>query len=211
MAMYPLIIIISVTALLSLFFLITTVRALIKFRFFRVIQHTILLLLFTSLTATGTVLWAANHGYRSLIHEECAATITIEPAGKQRFVARIVFPDGKTSEYICEGDQVYVDAHILKWHPWFNVLGIHTGYQLERIGGRYISIDDERSKPHTMHALSENRTIDMYRFRMRWMALKPLVDAEYGSATFISADHHAVFKVMVSTSGLLVRKEGEVL
>ncbi len=211
MAMYPLIIIMSITALFSLVFLIATVRALIKFRIFRVIQNTILVLLFTSLTATCTVLWVANHGYRSLLHEECAATITVEPAGKQRFVARVVFPDGKTSEYICGGDQVYVDAHILKWHPWLNVIGIHTGYQLERIGGRYISIDDEKNKPHTMHALSEKRKIDMYQLRMRWVALKPLVDAEYGSATFIYADHHAVFKVMVSTSGLLVRKEGEVL
>ncbi|MGE5671003.1 MAG: hypothetical protein ACM31E_06125 [Fibrobacterota bacterium] len=209
--MHPLIIIMSITALFSLVFLIATVRALIKFRFFSLIQNTILALLFTSLTATCTILWIANHGYRSLLQEECAATITVEPAGKQRFIARVVFPDGKTAEYNCGGDQVYVDAYILKWHPWLNIIGIHTGYQLERIGGRYISIDDEKNKPHTIHALSENPKIDMYKIRMRYVALKPLVDAEYGSATFIYAGLPAVFKVMVSTSGLLVRKEGDVL
>jgi len=201
----------SVTALFSLVFLIALVHALTKFRIFSVIRNTVFALLFTSLTAVFTLLWLANHGYRSLLKEECAATITIEPAGKQRFVARVVLPDGETAEYICGGDQVYVDAHILKWHPWFNLIGVHTAYQLDRIGGRYITIDDEKNKPHTVHSIAKSSKVDMFKIRMRWVALKPLLDAEYGSAAFIYADLPAVYKIMVSTSGLLVRKEGEAL
>jgi hypothetical protein len=207
MTIHPLIICMSITALFSLVFLIATLRALKKFRFFSVIRNSVIALLFTSLTAVSALLWIANHGYRSLLHEECAATITIEPAGKQRFIARIAFSDGETDEFNCEGDQVYVDAHILKWHPWLNILGIHTSYQLDRIGGRYISINDEKNKNHTVHLLSKNRTFDMFQIRMRWVALKPLVDAEYGSATFIYADFPSAYKIMVSTSGLLVRKD----
>jgi hypothetical protein len=201
----------SITALFSLVFMIATIGALKKFRVFSVIRDSVVALLFTSLTAVCAILLIANYGYRSLLHEECAATITVEPAGEQRFIAHIVFPDGETTELICEGDQVYVDAHILKWHPWLNVLGIHTAYQLDRIGGRYISIDDEKNKKHTVHSLTKNRKFDMFKIRMRWVALKPLVDAEYGSATFIYADHPAIYKVLVSTSGLIIRKEGAAL
>jgi hypothetical protein len=207
MNIHPLIIVMSITALFSFVFLITTITALKKLKFFSCIRNTVVMLLFTSLTTICAMLLIANHGYRALIHEECAATISIEPSGKQRFIARLVFPDGGTAEYICDGDQVYVDAHILKWHPWLNVLGIHTAYQLDRIGGRYISIDDEKSKAHTVHSLSKNHTFDMFKFRMQWTALKPLVDAEYGSATFIYADLPAVYKVLISTSGLLIRKD----
>jgi hypothetical protein len=51
----------------------------------------------------------------------------------------------------------------------------------------------------------------MYSLRKRFLALKPLLDAQYGSATFISAQKAAVFHVMVSTSGLLVREGTESL
>jgi hypothetical protein len=33
-----------------------------------------------------------------------------------------------------------------------------------------------------------------------------VVDAEYGSATFIAADRPALFEVRVSTTGLLIRE-----
>jgi hypothetical protein len=36
--------------------------------------------------------------------------------------------------------------------------------------------------------------------------LRPLLDAEYGSATFITANKAAEFELRVSTTGLLIRK-----
>ena len=36
-----------------------------------------------------------------------------------------------------EGDQVLVDARILKWHYIGNVLGLHTQYELDRLTGRF--------------------------------------------------------------------------
>jgi hypothetical protein len=211
MNLHPFSIIMLISAIISLVFLIATIRALKKFRILLVFRYTIFLLLFVLLTAVCAILKVANYGYRSLLHEECAATVTIEPAGKQRFVAHVVFPEGETAEFFCGGDQVYVDARILKWHPWLNLIGIHTAYQLDRIGGRYITIDDEQNKPRTIHSLSKNNKFDMFQIRKQWVVLKPLVDAEYGSATFIYADQPVIYKIMVSTSGLLVRKAGETL
>jgi hypothetical protein len=211
MNLHPLIILMSISAVFSLVFLIATVQAMRKFKLFRVFRNTIFLLLFVLLTAVCAMLKVANYGYRSLLHEECAATITIEPDGKQHFIAHLVFPDGETAEFSCGGDQVYIDARILKWHPWLNLIGIHTAYQLDRIGGRYISIDDEKNKTRTIHSLFKSSRIDIFQIRKQWVVLKPLVDAEYGSATFIYADLPAVYKVMVSTSGLLIRKAGQAL
>jgi hypothetical protein len=105
------------------------------------------------------------------------------------------------------GDQLYVDAHILKWKPWANLLGLHTAYDLDRVAGRYVSIDDERDRPRTVAALGAPRAIDLFNLRRQYVWLSPLVDAEYGSATFIDVQSPAVFEVRVSTTGLLVRSK----
>jgi hypothetical protein len=48
--------------------------------------------------------------------------------------------------------------------------------------------------------------VDAFALRRRYAWLAPLVDAEYGSATFIAATYPARYQVRVSTTGLLVRE-----
>ena len=104
------------------------------------------------------------------------------------------------------GDELYVDARVLKWHPWVNLLGLHTHYALDRIGGRYLDIEDERSKPRSIHSLANGAPLDAFALRRKHEFLAPLVDASYGSATFTSADRPVTLEVRVSTTGLLVRE-----
>jgi hypothetical protein len=51
-----------------------------------------------------------------------------------------------------------------------------------------------------------NKPVDMFSLRERYSLLSPLLDAEYGSATFIPAKEPTEVEVRVSTTGLLVRK-----
>ncbi|MBN1471070.1 MAG: hypothetical protein JW925_04760, partial [Syntrophaceae bacterium] len=104
------------------------------------------------------------------------------------------------------GDQLYVDAHILKWKPVANIFGLHTSYELDRVAGRYASLKDETTKVHTVYSLSKYRPVDLFDLRRRFAILNPLLDAEYGSATFINTTSTEEFRVMVSTTGLLIRK-----
>ena len=87
------------------------------------------------------------------------ARIAVKPAGPKRFTAVFRFPDGKETTYELAGDEIYVDARILKWHPYANMIGLHTAYELDRVAGRYHDIADERSAPRTVHALSSVITI----------------------------------------------------
>ncbi|MDZ7801543.1 MAG: hypothetical protein U5K81_12225 [Trueperaceae bacterium] len=57
------------------------------------------------------------------------------------------------------GDQVWLDAQIVRWHPAANLVGLHTAYRLERIGGRYRTLDDERTAPRTVAALRPDRPV----------------------------------------------------
>lgn len=162
--------------------------------------------LFLALAALAATLGASTQGYRALTAEEVAATVTTVPTGPQRFQAFVEFPDGRDTTLHVAGDQFLVDAHILKWHPLANVLGLHTQYELDRLTGRYRSIEDERQQLRTVHSLKAAKPADLFDLAGRYGFLNLLVDAEYGSATYTEVERPARFEVRVSTSGLLIRE-----
>ena len=193
-------------AFLSLLFLILGIVALRRKRIFHsAAGFTFFLLMFlaAALCATITV---STQGYRALTREETAVVVSTERVSPVCFNARFRFSDGQEKLFHLAGDELYVDAHILKWKPIANFFGIHTGYELDRVAGRYARIEDERSQPRTVFSLAWPKWVDMFDLRRSFSPLRFLVDAEYGSATFISAKKDAQFEVRVSTTGLLVRK-----
>jgi hypothetical protein len=167
----------------------------------------ILALLLLAAGALCGALALSVQGYRALTREELAAVVEIEPVVHQRFLAHVTLPDGQKQSFQIAGDELYVDARVLKWHPWVNLLGLHTSYALDRISGRYADIEDERREPRTIFSLvHEGTRLDAFALRRKHELLAPLVDASYGSATFARADRKATLEVRVSTSGLLLRE-----
>jgi len=162
-------------------------------------------LLFLTLGALFLTISVSTQGYRTLTLEETAAIIETRPTGAQQFEATVTFVDGRSQTFLVAGDQIYVDAHILKWKPIVNVLGLHTAYELDRIGGRYIDLEQERARERSLYSLKQAKPLDMFSLRQSYSLLAPLLDTEYGSATFIAVDEPATFEVRVSTTGLLIR------
>ncbi len=202
----PLVIIALVFALLAFIFLIATFAAIKKRRVFGTFRNFLITLLMLSLAALFGTISISIQGYHALTKEELAAVVKIEPAGVQRFKAEFSLPDGSKKVFMLSGDQLYVDAHILKWKPIVNLFGLHTAYELDRVSGRYEYLRDETSKARTVFSLSKDKPVDMFQLRRRFAMLSPLVDAEYGSATFINTNTAQECRVMVSTTGLLIRK-----
>src|SRR5438874_4703444 len=161
-------------------------------------------LLLVALAGLAAAITIGLRAYRALTLEVLAATVTTEPVGPQRFRATILLPDKRLAMYDLAGDALYMDAHILKWHPWVNLLGLHTSYELDRVAGRYNDVSDERGKPHTAYVLALPSHVDLFSIARR-RVLGPLVDAEYGSAAFVTGTRPAHYAVRVSTTGLLIR------
>lgn len=204
----PLMIVSIVFAVLSLTFLIVAIRAFKRKHIIRTSTNTLVFLLLLTLSALFAVLTVSTQGYRAFTREELVASVATRRLADQRFEARVRFPGGRDTTFFLAGDEFYIDAHILKWKPLANVLGLHTDYQLDRISGRFMDLDDEQANPRTVFALSSPQPLDLFNLRRRHPLLSWLVDAEYGSGTFIATDDQALFDVLVSTSGLLVRKRG---
>src|SRR5438552_15062786 len=149
-------------------------------------------------------------GYRAFTQEALAATIKTEPVGPHRFRATVTLPDRSLLMFDLAGDAVYVDAHVLKWRPLGTLLGLETVYELDRIAGRYQALGDEQTLERTVYSLAQKKPFDAFDLARRYWVLRPFVDAEYGSATFVSSAgtpaRPATYEVRVSTTGLLVRR-----
>jgi hypothetical protein len=191
---------------LGLLFFVAGISAARRRRLVRLATHWVLALLFGVTAALFIAISVGTQGYRALTHEETAATVEVRPAGHQRFEARFRFSDGRAQTFMLRGDELYIDAHILKWKPVVNLLGLHTDYELDRVSGRYAALEDERGQPRSVFSLGAERPIDLFEARRRHALLGLLVDAEYGSATFIGVDRPTRFALRVSTTGLLIRE-----
>lgn len=192
-------------AFAGVFLLTRGLRALFRLRLLKTTIHLSLASLLLLAAAAVTTLTVAVRGYRAFNHEETAAIVHTVPLGPQRFRSDFQFPDGRQASFTLNGDQLYVDAHVLKWKPVANVLGLHTLYELDRVAGRYTQLEAERTQPRTVHSLAQERALDLFELRRRHAVLAPLFDAEYGSATFITAEAPGAFEIRVSTTGLMVR------
>lgn len=193
-------------AVLGVAMLIAAGTALRRRRPIRMSARLLLALVFLAGAAASGAVALGVQGYRALTHEEIAAMVRTEPLGPNRFRAQFRFPDGREVSYTLNGNQLYVDARILKWHPWANIFGLHTAYELDRVAGRYQDLAQEQQQPRTVQSLAPERQVDLFSLRQRYALLNPLLDADYGSATFAAADGPAQYEVRVSTSGLLIRR-----
>jgi hypothetical protein len=192
-------------AVLSVFFFIAFIMAFKRKRFFGVVVNITLVILLLAMFGLFGMISIATHGYYGLTHEEMAAVVKVEPTGPQKFAARFRFNDGRTVAFDLAGDELYIDAHILKWKPIANVFGLHTSYELDRVSGRYVNLVDERAKVRTVFSVSQKKAVDLFDLREKYPILKLLVDTEYGSATFIMANRPEELELRISTTGLLIR------
>lgn len=146
-------------------------------------------------------------GYKAINQETKVADIYLKPNGNQQFEATIDWVDGTKSKFNISGDQLYIDAKILKWKSWASIIGIKTWYEFDRIGGRYVEINDERTKDRSVYQLSKDKDYDLYNIRKKYPMLSFMVDSEYGSAAFFMADVPKKIELSVSRTGLTISSE----
>ena len=145
-----------------------------------------------------------TQGMRALTNEETAARIKVVPKGVQRYEATLTFADGRVARYELAGDEIYLDGHIVKWTALANMLGLTTSYRLDRIAGRYRTLEQENTAPRTVYQIGMPSTIDLVALGRR-LPLADFFDAEYGSATYVPVSEPTELELKVSTSGLLLR------
>jgi hypothetical protein len=152
------------------------------------------------------LLVAANlRTYQRLSAEQPAGELEFSSLGAHQFNGVLTYPTGERAAFSLRGDEWQVDARILKWRSFANLVGFDTAYRLERISGRYSSIEDERNLPRTVFPLNPPNRIDVWDWVHRYHSWLPWFDALYGSATYLPMADGALYEISVSQSGLLAR------
>lgn len=124
---------------------------------------------------------------------------------QQWMVVRFTPPSGSGQTYELRGDQWEISAHILKWDPALNLLGLQTAYRLHQIKGVYQEAADENGKPHQAFALAPRQDW-IWWLLGRYGDKLPWVEAVYGNAVSLPARPGERVEVLVALSGLSVRK-----
>lgn len=178
--------------------------ALARARLFRFVFRALVSLVLLVVGAMLALFSLGIQGMQALTKEETAARIKVVPSGLQRYDATVTFADGRVETYDLAGDDIYIDGHIVKWTPLANRLGLHTSYRLDRIAGRYRTLEQENTARRTVYAIGTPALIDLVALGRR-LPLADFFDAEYGSASYVPVAQPGELELMVSTTGLLLR------
>ena len=196
---------IVVVALAGALLLFAAVRRLRRRRVFGglLTGATALVLILLSVCA---LLVAANlQSYQRLSFEQPAGELQLTRTGPREFNAVLTYPSGERANFALRGDEWQIDARVLKWRAFANLVGFDAIYRLERISGRYARIEDERTQARSVYSLNPPQRIDPWDLVHRYHSWVPWMDALYGSATFLPMADGALYDVKVSQSGLIAR------
>ena len=196
---------IVVFALVGILFLFAAVRRLARRRVRGGILHGATALVLISLSACAALIAANLRTYQRLSFEQPAGELQLMRTGEREFNAVLTYPSGERANFALRGDEWQVDARVLKWHAFANLVGFDTAYRLERISGRYTRIEDERAQARSVYSLNPPERIDPWDLVHRYHSWIPWMDAVYGSATFLPMADGALYEIKVSQSGLIAR------
>lgn len=144
--------------------------------------------------------------YHRLTYETPVIRLQIKQLDKQRFEANVIYLNNCSHQlYRLKGDEWQLDARIIKWHSWANLFGLDALFQLDRIQGRYRSIEQQRQNLPTVYKLENEPVVDLWALKKQYQWL-PLLDAEYGQSVFMSMKPEQWYEVHLSQSGLIARE-----
>jgi hypothetical protein len=196
---------IFVCALFSVLFLIASARRFRRRQLLAGTAHGATSLILVLLCVCAVLLGLNLRTYQRLTFEQPAGELQLARTGERQFDAALSYPGGERENFSLRGDEWQVDARLLKWHAFANLVGFDTAYRLERISGRYADIKEEQSQPRTVYALATPGRVDPWELVRRYHGWIPWVDALYGSATYLPMADGALYEIKVSQSGVLAR------
>jgi hypothetical protein len=196
----------TILAILGVLLLVIGMRRLLRARFATGGGSLLLSVAFLGFAGVVFVVGTNLHTYARLTYETPLAELVFQASGPQRFRATISrIPSGEMQVFVLNGDEWQLDARVLKWRGWANLLGLDAQYRLERLSGRYRTIEQERGSPRSVYGLSENPGIDLWAWAQEYPTWLPFVDSVYGSATYLPMVDGARYRVSLTQSGLIAR------
>ncbi len=144
--------------------------------------------------------------YRAFTREMVIATLSFSQQGEQSYEVNLeTNQDQQQRTLMLYGDEWQLDARVLTWSGPLVVLGMEPVYRLDRISGRYQTVERELNAPRTV--------IDL-RADALWSASEvsdwlPWINARFGSSVYLPMVDNGLFEVVLGAQGLVARPVNE--
>jgi hypothetical protein len=145
--------------------------------------------------------------YQQMQRQHPLATVSTFRVDDQLYDLTIVDEQGNEQRFEVRGDQWQLDVRLLHWRGPVAALGGAPLYRLERLSGRYLTLEQERTAPRSVHTLEQSRWVDV------WQMLQGLplwLQPEFGSAVYMPLINGAVYAVEAGGRGLTVKPVNDV-
>jgi hypothetical protein len=196
---------IVVLGLIAVLFFVAAIRRVRRRRLVGGLMSGLTALTLLLIAGCAVLIATSLRTYQRLSAEQPAGELQLTGIGYHQFNGVFTFPSGERSDFALRGDEWQIDARVLKWRALASLLGFDAAYRLDRISGRYTSVEDERSLPRTVYPLNPPDRVDLWALVHRYNSWLPWVDALYGSATYVPMADGALYEIKVSQSGLMAR------
>lgn len=151
------------------------------------------------------------YSYKQVLQEQVVATINFDKIEDQHYFAVLSDKNGKEQRVELRGDQWQLDARIVKWKGYLATFGLKPAYRLERLSGRYYDIEQETTEKRTAYRVHPDLYgVDLWQVVNKHPDWLPVVDAVYGSATYLPMKDDALFEITLSNTGLVARPVNQV-
>ncbi len=149
-------------------------------------------------------------GYQQVSATRPIATLAFSKIDDKQFNVNLVDQAGNEQRYQLSGDLWRLDARVLKWFDAAARAGVKSGYRLDRLSGRYISLNDEQALPHTAIDLNTEQpyfdTWSRLRAVNRYFSM---IEAQDASASYLPMADGALYNVTIGSDGLIAEPLNE--
>ncbi len=146
----------------------------------------------------------------SLFHYQAApdsaplATVSFQNEGSQKWRVTIAEANGDRRDYELLGDLWQLDVRLLRYSGFGSLFGSGTSFELERLVGRYQSLEDEAEKNHSEYLLLAEPLFGFDLWQRASDNGSMIVTPTRSNVALVPAANGAIFEVRLGATGLEV-------
>ena len=204
MSVYALSIALTLLALVALF---ATVKALLKSGWFLKWLQGSAGMIALVFTIAASLLALDLFGYLNAKEGQPLAVLAFSEVGNQEFDVELTQGESSKSLYRLLGDQWQLDVRLIN-SPLFALDGLPS-YKLDRISGRYLSLEQEQESKRSVHGLAPSGVVDFWEYLPVLNSLGVL-KSQHGSAAFMPMVDGAIYQVVLYEKGIKAEPVNEI-
>lgn len=146
--------------------------------------------------------------YKRLTFERPVAVLTFMATGvPEQFMVTMLYPGGEQTVAELKGDEWELNARVVKFKAFSNLLGFNSVYKLDRLYGRYENV--ARASETNGITLGTNPGLDVVSMAIENGGQFGVEDARYGSAVYNPMQDGLSYIVCMTQAGLIARPNNQ--